>query len=438
MIRALILDLDGTVYRGKDEVPGASDFLRTMRAAGLRCLFVTNRANRPLSVVCEHIRSYGIPCEPQDVLTTAQAAAEYVGQRRTYLIGEEGIREEFARRAIPLDDVSPECVVISFDREFDYAKLLHAATLIRAGAEFIVTNPDAWLVQEGRVYPGTGALAAAVEVGCGMEPVIIGKPERRLFDQAVRILGLPPEQVLAIGDNLATDVPAALRAGLPAALLLTGVSTRADLAHSTVHPTWVADSYAELAELIEQENARGARTFFLPVAPSRTNPPPPASAEDWIRTLGLQRHPEGGYFRETYRAKEEIESAALPPRFTGRRAHSTAILYLLAGHDFSAFHRVRSDELWHYHAGAGLRLHVLSPDGVYTEIGLGTGPHQSPQVAIPAGHWFAAEPADPAGYVLAGCTVAPGFAFADFELARRAELHQRYPAHFALIDRLTR
>ncbi len=434
MIRALILDLDGTVYRGAEEVPGAGDFIRAMRARGLRCLFVTNRANRPVSVVCEHIRSYGIPCEPQDVLTTAQAAAEYVGHRRTYLIGEAGIHEEFARRGIPLDDAAPKCVVVSFDSQFTYEKLHRAVKLIRAGAEFIVTNPDAWLKMENEIFPGTGALAAAVEVGCGIKPVVIGKPERRLFDQAVSVLNVPRNEILAIGDNLETDIPAALRAGLHAALLLTGVSTRADLARSTNKPTWVADSYAHLAELIANDPAIHNNTGGAAAWPPSPHAPTPAN--HWIQSLALQRHPEGGFFRETYRATELLSAASLPPRYAGDRAMSTAILYLLAGKDFSAFHRIRSDELWHFHAGDGLRLHVIAPDGAYDEIRLGPNAHV--QAVIRAGHWFAAEPLDPTSYALVGCTVAPGFDFADFELARRADLHQRFPSHFSLIDRLTR
>src|SRR6185369_15564629 len=97
---------------------------------------------------------------------------------------------------------------VSFDRTFDYAKLLLASPLIRQGAEFIVSNPDGWLRTDEGIFPGTGSLAAAVEVGCGIEPVVIGKPERRLFDKAVERLQLPREEIVAIGDNLETDIPA--------------------------------------------------------------------------------------------------------------------------------------------------------------------------------------------------------------------------------------
>ncbi|MCE9615450.1 MAG: HAD-IIA family hydrolase [Lentisphaerae bacterium] len=439
MIRALILDLDGTVYRGREEVPGAGTFIRNMRARGLRCLFVTNRANRPVSTVCEHIRSYGIPCDPPDVLTTAQAAAEYVGNRSAFVIGEEGILGEFARCGIRLDDQRPDCVVVSFERAFNYERMRRACDLIRQGAEFIVTNPDAWLRMDEGIFPGTGALAASIEVGCGLEPVVIGKPERRLFDKAVRHLGLPREDILTIGDNLDTDIRAGLRAELRSALILTGVSTRADLARSDVKPTWVVDSYPELEQLVMQEHAAPASTAGA-AAPVRTDIRQPAAPETaagrWIRELQLDRHPEGGYFRETYRAAESIPASALPGRYGGTRSFATSIHFLLEGRDFSAFHRLQSDEVWHFHAGDGLRLHLIAPDGAYQEIRLGLDAHL--QAVVPATCWVAAEPVSPAAYALVGCTVAPGFTFTDFELGRRADLHQRFPVHFALIDRLTR
>lgn len=164
-----------------------------------------------------------------------------------------------------------------------------------------------------------------------------------------------------------------------------------------------------------------------------------SSAADLIRRLALTRHPEGGWFRETYRSAELLPTTALPARFDGPRSCCTAILFLLEQGDFSALHRIRSDELWHFHLGGALTIHMLLPDGSHQVRTLGTGLRagESLQVAVPAGAWFGAEVSG-APYALVGCTVAPGFEFADFELADGPLLVRQFPAHGEIIRCLTR
>jgi predicted cupin superfamily sugar epimerase len=163
-------------------------------------------------------------------------------------------------------------------------------------------------------------------------------------------------------------------------------------------------------------------------------------AEHWIRALGLVRHPEGGYFRETYRAAEGITRNCLPGRFGGDRAFSTAIYFLLAGTDFSALHRLKQDEVWHFYDGGPLTVHVLDEAGGYAPLKLGRRLDQgeAPQAVVRAGCYFGAALDDPAGFALAGCTVAPGFDFADFEIPTREQLLRLYPGHRPVIERLTR
>jgi predicted cupin superfamily sugar epimerase len=162
-------------------------------------------------------------------------------------------------------------------------------------------------------------------------------------------------------------------------------------------------------------------------------------ASDWIAQLGLERHPEGGWFRQTYRAPEEIAAQALPERFGAARAFSTAIYFLLEQGDVSHLHRLAADELWFFHAGGPLLVHAIDTAG---ELGTQVlGPTlergESLQAMVPAGCWFGAELAGGAPFALVSCTVAPGFDFADFELAERAALRALYPRHQALIERLT-
>jgi uncharacterized protein len=164
------------------------------------------------------------------------------------------------------------------------------------------------------------------------------------------------------------------------------------------------------------------------------------SAQYWIDKLDLIAHPEGGYYRETYRSELSIAREALPPQFTGARLVSTAIYFLLDGENFSAFHRLRSDELWHFYSGSPIIVYVIEPDGSYSEILLGSDPDAGEvlQAVVKTGCWFASRVRDPNSFALAGCTVAPGFDFADFELGKRAELVRLYRQHRTLIESLTR
>lgn len=157
--------------------------------------------------------------------------------------------------------------------------------------------------------------------------------------------------------------------------------------------------------------------------------------EELIARLSLLPHPEGGHFRETYRSANRVTRAGE----TASLSASTAIYYLLRGRERSTWHRIRSDELWHFHDGAPIRIYVLEPDGGLGILRLGhplRHPGAEFQALVPAGRWFAAECEAPDGYGLAGCTVAPGFEFAEFEIADARVLEQDWPAHAALIARL--
>jgi predicted cupin superfamily sugar epimerase len=164
------------------------------------------------------------------------------------------------------------------------------------------------------------------------------------------------------------------------------------------------------------------------------------NASYWIGKLGLTPHPEGGYYRQTYRSELSIEKAGLPAIFGGSRAASTAIYFLLEAENFSAFHRLQTDEVWHFYAGQPLVVHVLERGGACSRILLGRDPEagQVLQAVVRGGHWFASHVADWKSWALVGCTVAPGFEFEDFEMGEREELTARYPQHGELIERLTR
>lgn len=159
----------------------------------------------------------------------------------------------------------------------------------------------------------------------------------------------------------------------------------------------------------------------------------------WVETLGMQSHPEGGYFAETYRSPEQIAHEALPSRFSGNRSFGTAIYFMLESHHFSALHRIQSDEIWHFYTGCPLNIYVITNDGQLQIIRLGDNPVNGEvfQAVVPAGCWFGAKPCEPNSYSLVGCTVAPGFDFADFELGTREQLQLLFPDLLSIVELLT-
>ncbi|RMH71796.1 MAG: cupin domain-containing protein [Gemmatimonadetes bacterium] len=160
----------------------------------------------------------------------------------------------------------------------------------------------------------------------------------------------------------------------------------------------------------------------------------------WITHLHLQPHPEGGFFREVYRSEEVLLPAGLPERYHHSRPLATSIYFLLTGKHFSALHRLQSDEIWHFYAGDRLQISMIDAGGHLRTIQLGNNPVQGEQLqaVVPRHHWFGAHVINPNGYALVGCTVAPGFDFADFELGERDHLLRQFPHHKTLIEQLTR
>jgi predicted cupin superfamily sugar epimerase len=164
------------------------------------------------------------------------------------------------------------------------------------------------------------------------------------------------------------------------------------------------------------------------------------TAKKLVEEYALVPHPEGGYYKENYRSLEKISANGLPERFSEERCLSTAIYFLLEKGNFSAFHRIKSDECWHFYAGSALLIYVLSPDGRLEIISLGNNwlKGEQFQAIVPAACWFASEPAEGTAFSFVGCTVAPGFDFIDFELAEKAVLSEQFPQHKQLINRLVR
>ena len=228
--KALFFDLDGTLHRGSQPVPGAGQLISGLVRRGMPCWFVTNNSTRTPQEAAEHLRRLGIPAEPGQVITSALAAADYVRRHypgaSAYVIGENGLvraLENAAIRVVTEPSSSADLVVQGTDRHFTYDKLAAAVRLILGGAPFIQTNPDLLLPSEDGMRPGSGSIGAAIQAAARQAPVVIGKPSAILMAYALKTANVKPEEVWVIGDNPHTDIAAAASAGCPSVLMLTGV-----------------------------------------------------------------------------------------------------------------------------------------------------------------------------------------------------------------------
>lgn len=252
---AFLIDLDGTLYRGKEVIPDAPRFIEWLEGTGRRYLYVTNNSSRRPEQVAEHLRHLGIRAEAQHVLTSSMVAAEYIkaqeGGKRVYMIGEEGLHDALTRAGCTITSERPDYVVQGIDRAFSYEKLKTASLAIRAGAVSIATNADKALPTEEGLLPGSGSLGMALRTASGVAPLVMGKPEARMIDYAAERLGVPKERAVVIGDNLETDILAGQKAGVRTVLVLTGFSQAGDIETAEGKPTLVLDSLTDLMKLAE-------------------------------------------------------------------------------------------------------------------------------------------------------------------------------------------
>uniref|UniRef100_A9A662 DUF985 domain-containing protein n=1 Tax=Methanococcus maripaludis (strain C6 / ATCC BAA-1332) TaxID=444158 RepID=A9A662_METM6 len=163
------------------------------------------------------------------------------------------------------------------------------------------------------------------------------------------------------------------------------------------------------------------------------------TAEYFIKKLNLEKHPEGGFYKRIYQSEEVISKDKLPERYNSDRFYSTSIYYLLSGNDISKFHRLKSDEIWHYYFGSSAIIHIIDNLGNYNlkKLGPNLDKNENFQVIIPKNSYFAAEIIEKSSFIIVGCTVSPGFDFEDFELASKDELLKKYPEHVNLIKKFS-
>jgi 4-nitrophenyl phosphatase len=252
-LRALIIDVDGVLWHGDRALPGVRAFFDFLRARQMTFVIATNNSARPASEIVERLAALGVRVAESEVLTSAHATALYLPRiaprgARVLVIGGKGLEDEIAGAGYWLVDQNADVVVAGIDWTLTYEKLKRAALEIRHGARFIGTNADKTYPGAEGIIPGTGAILAALQAATDVEPTVIGKPARAMFDLAVERMGQAREATAMLGDRLDTDIAGAQQAGLRSILLLTGVTTRQALAHSKVQPDWVFEHLDALRE----------------------------------------------------------------------------------------------------------------------------------------------------------------------------------------------
>lgn len=257
-MRAFVLDLDGVLFRGDQRLAGASELLAHFARRSLPYRVLTNNSTRTPAQVAAHLARLGLSVSPAHIMTSSVAAAQHLklqrpGGARVFVIGEEGLRVPLEEAGFVLaDSGAADYVMLGVDRNINYEKLARATLLLRAGVPFIATNPDTTYPSPEGLVPGAGALIAALVATSGVSPLIIGKPSPEAFHLALREMDADRETSAAVGDRLDTDIVGGFNAGVATILVLTGVSTRADVARSAVQPTWTFDDLPALVAALEK------------------------------------------------------------------------------------------------------------------------------------------------------------------------------------------
>ena len=257
-MRAVLFDMDGVLYRGNSALPTVNELLAFLAERQVAYACITNNASRTREQFSAKLQMMGIAVPAERIVTSATATSVWLRSRAPrgttiYMVGMDGLREALFGDGYFVEQRSegagrPDYVVVGADFEVTYAKLRAACLAIRAGATFVGTNPDTTYPTEEGLVPGVGALILALEAASDRRALIIGKPERAMFDAALQMLGVPNAEALVVGDRLNTDILGASRAGIPAVMVLTGVSTVQELAQSPVQPAAVFDGLPELLD----------------------------------------------------------------------------------------------------------------------------------------------------------------------------------------------
>ncbi|WP_099975087.1 TIGR01457 family HAD-type hydrolase [Lactobacillus terrae] len=249
-----LIDLDGTMYRGKEKIPEAKIFIDKIRDAGLDYYFVTNNTTKTPQQVADNLTiNHDIPADVEHIVTPSMATAGYIenmfedslSNHSAYVIGEFGLKNAIYSTGIKMNEVDPDVVVVGLDYDVTYHKFELATLAIKRGAFFIGTNADTNLPNERGLVPGAGSVISLVETSTQQKAKYIGKPEKDIIEYTVSEKGIDPENAIMVGDNYNTDIKCGINTGIDSLLVYSGVSTHDDIANENIKPTYEVESLDE-------------------------------------------------------------------------------------------------------------------------------------------------------------------------------------------------
>ncbi|KXT76788.1 TIGR01457 family HAD-type hydrolase [Streptococcus sp. DD12] len=248
--KGYLIDLDGTIYRGKERIPAGERFIKRLQTAGIPYLLVTNNTTRtPETVQAMLENQFQVETPLDSIYTATLATVDYMNElgleKTVYVIGEHGLKEAIASAGYVWDEEHPAYVVVGLDTQLTYEKTVLATLAIQKGAVFIGTNPDLNIPTERGLLPGAGSQVKLIEAATRVTPTVIGKPEHVIMDKALARLGLQKEEVVMVGDNYLTDIRAGIDNGIDSLLVTTGFTKAEEVPQLPIAPTHVVASLDE-------------------------------------------------------------------------------------------------------------------------------------------------------------------------------------------------
>jgi 4-nitrophenyl phosphatase len=255
-LKGLVIDMDGVLWHGETPLPGLHDFFAVLHHKGMDYILATNNPSKTPQGFASKAQKLGVRVKPEQVITSGVATAHYLGTKYTpgtkvFVIGDAPLKDLIQAAGYELSTRDVAAVVVAMERDLTYQTLKLGTLLIRAGAEFIGTNPDPFYPSEEGILPGSGTMIAALKASTDQTPTIVGKPEPWMFSVALQRMRLQPSQVASVGDRLDTDIAGGVRTGLKTMLVLSGVTSADDLEISDLKPTWVVKDLIEAAKTLD-------------------------------------------------------------------------------------------------------------------------------------------------------------------------------------------
>lgn len=248
--KGYLIDLDGTIYRGKEPIPAGKRFVDELKKRQLPFLFVTNNTTRSPQDVAKRLQNeFAIEVPAESVYTATLATIDFMKEdgkgKKVFVIGESGLIDLILAAGFVWEEEKPDYVVVGLDNQVTYEKFGLATLAIQNGGTFIGTNPDKNIPTERGLLPGAGSLISMVETATQTKPIYIGKPEAIIMEKAVNHIGLAKEEVIMVGDNYETDICSGINNGIDSLLVLSGFTQKADVPKLLKPPTYVVDSLDE-------------------------------------------------------------------------------------------------------------------------------------------------------------------------------------------------